>query len=454
MTQKILSGRWTRGVALSALMIAAAGAVAAEPFAGLGAFDGRIGASGPDRGPIVAGGQAMIRGPRPCAEPARHPAAGRRGAGGLALHRRCRGRPSGAGHHPRGRRARRLPGGGGAWRRGPLCHGHGAEGLCRARYRVNAGAYDLEVAKVATRPYQVAVGEGALFVTSAVGRPPVRESELVKLDPATLKVIARTAPEAAPARQDGSDGGLFAVYGLGVAPGQVWVTNTRQDTVAVYASDDLSLLKQFEPGTVGHPRDAVHHDGKVYVTATFEPTVHVFDTESLEELEPIALSSSRRGQDFTTASLSLAAEAGKLFVASLRSEEVAVIDLATGEETAVWPVDGSKGTIGLAASPDGSRVYTVAQGNDMVSVLDGTTGAVLRQVNVGASPLNAVVDPATGHVYVAVRGGNAVAVLDAEGALIANLEVGATPNHLTTDGAGHVFVVDQGTGSLTRVAAQ
>lgn len=453
MTQKILSGRWTRGVALSALMIAAAGAVAAEPFAGLGAFDGRIGASGPDRGPIVAGGQAMIQG-RGLAP--NQPVTLRQGGEVLE------GSPFTADAEGGLQAQVTIPEGAapGVY---PVVVELGGEApfatvmelkVSAVPGRVNAGAYDLEVAKVATRPYQVAVGEGALFVTSAVGRPPVRESELVKLDPATLKVIARTAPEAAPARQDGSDGGLFAVYGLGVAPGQVWVTNTRQDTVAVYASDDLSLLKQFEPGTVGHPRDAVHHDGKVYVTATFEPTVHVFDTESLEELEPIALSSSRRGQDFTTASLSLAAEAGKLFVASLRSEEVAVIDLATGEETAVWPVDGSKGTIGLAASPDGSRVYTVAQGNDMVSVLDGTTGAVLRQVNVGASPLNAVVDPATGHVYVAVRGGNAVAVLDAEGALIANLEVGATPNHLTTDGAGHVFVVDQGTGSLTRVAAQ
>jgi len=453
MTQKPLASALRRGVAACAVMISLTGVAGAEPFAATGDFDGRIGASGPERGPILAGGTAQIqaRGLAP-----NQPVTLRQGGETLE------GGPFSADDAGELAASITIPEGAapGIY---PVVVELGGEAASATILDlkvstdpgdVNAEAYDQQSAEVATRPYQVASGDGALFVTSAVGRPPVKESELVKLDPETLEPIARVSPEAAPAREDGSDGGLFAVYGIGLAPGQVWVTNTRQDTVAVYSFEDLSLVKQFAPGTVPHSRDVVHHDGKVYVTATFEPTVHVFDADSLEELEPITLESGRRGQDFATASLSLAPEAGKLFVSSLRSEEVAVVDLDTGEETAVWQVPGSANTIGIAASPDGSRVYTVAQGNDAISVLDGASGELLNQVNVGANPLNAVVDPATGHVYVAMRGNAAVAVLDADGTLVANLKGNDTPNHLTVDDAGRVYVVDQSTGSLTRIVAK
>ena len=197
------------------------------------------------------------------------------------------------------------------------------------------------------------------------------------------------------------------------------------------------------------------------MTATYEPTVHVFDTETLEELAPIELHSARRGQTFASASLSLAPEAGQLFVSSLRSDEVAVIDLATGAQTGGFPVENSVGTIGLAASPDGSRVYTVAQGNDAVTILDTATGEALAQVNVGANPLNAVVEPVSGNVFIALRAGDAVAVISPEGEILANLDIGSTPNHLTQDGQGNVYVVNKSGGEddptahrLTRITAK
>lgn len=119
----------------------------------------------------------------------------------------------------------------------------------------------------------------ALFVTSAVGRPPVLQSELLRLDADTLAIEARVAPQPAPARtgRDGApvDGGLYAVYGVGVddTNNTLWVTQSRQNTVAVYNQSDLSLLRQFEPGTVPHARDVVIDEtlDKAYVTATFEP---------------------------------------------------------------------------------------------------------------------------------------------------------------------------------------
>ncbi|MDO6587891.1 ATP-binding protein [Salipiger sp. 1_MG-2023] len=454
------TARWLRSTALGAMMIAAGGMALADPFAGLGSFDGRIGASGPNRGPIVAGGEAEVqaRGFAPG-----QPVTLRQGGEALA------GSPFTADDEGRLTAKLAIPAGTAAGVY-PVVVEMGGDAPYATTFdlkvskelgAINTDAYSAQSVEIVHNPYQVAIGDGAVFVTGAVGRPPVKVSELAKLDPDTMEITARVTPPAAPARADGSDGGVFAVYGVGVAPGQVWVTNTRQNTVAVYSSDNLSLIKQFDAGTVSHPRDAVYHDGKVYVTATFKPLVHVFDTETLEELTPITLTSSRRGQDFATASLSLAPEAGKLFVSSLRSDEVAVIDLASGAQDAAWPIDGSDNTIGLAASPDGSRVYTVAQGNDTISVIDGTSGEVLRQVNVGANPLNAVVEPQSGNVFIALRNGHSVAVLDPEGELLANLDVGSTPNHLAQDGQGNVYVVNKSAGEddptahqLTRLTAK
>ena len=130
-------------------------------------------------------------------------------------------------------------------------------------------------------------------------------AEEARIEPSDLAIPEPAdPPEPSEAYVDGSDGGVFAVYGIGVdaEAGQVWVTNTRQDTVAVYSTEDLSLIKQFEPGTVAHSRDVVAFGGKAYVTATFEPRVHVFDTETLEELAPIELTSARRGEPSSIAS--------------------------------------------------------------------------------------------------------------------------------------------------------
>lgn len=455
--------RRMRGVALTTVLALVAGMATAEPFTALGRFDGRFGAAGPDRGPIFAGGEAQImaRGLTPGQEVVLR-------QGGEALND---GAPYVANEEGALEATLPIPADAVVGLHPVVAELDGDAPyaltfdlkVSKDLGEIGADRYETQSVEIVRNPYQVVTGATGIYVTGAVGRPPVMESELARLDPETLEIVARVTPAEAPAREDGRPGGVFAVYGIGLAEaaGQVWVTNTRQDTVAVYDANDLSLIKQFAPGTVGHPRDAVHHDRKVYVTATFEPTVHVFDTETLEELAPIELHSARRGQTFASASLSLAPEAGQLFVSSLRSDEVAVIDLATSTQTGGFPVENSVGTIGLAASPDGSRVYTVAQGNDAVTILDTATGEALAQVNVGANPLNAVVEPVSGNVFIALRAGDAVAVISPEGEVLANLDIGSTPNHLTQDGQGNVFVVNKSGGEddptahrLTRITAK
>ncbi|WP_226624939.1 YncE family protein [Alloyangia pacifica] len=312
----------------------------------------------------------------------------------------------------------------------------------------DSGPLDVASQKLAPGLYQVASSGDALYVTSAVGRPPVTESKLLKLDPQTLEILAETSPQEAPDAPDGRDGGVFAVYGVGVdAQGQVWTTNTRQNTVAVYSAEDLSLVKQFDAGAVPHPRDALAHDGKVYVSATFEPTIHVFDAATLEELAPIELSSGKRGERFGTASMHIDTQSDTLYVVSLDTDEVATVDLTTGEETSVYALPLSKRTIGVGYDAETNRIFTAGMNTDNVLVVDAATGETLHDVPVGAAPLNIAFDAVNGLAWVAVRGSDSLVAVSPEGEVVAKTQIGSFPNHLIAAADGGVYVVNKSKGA-------
>ncbi|MCG7361773.1 hypothetical protein MHZ93_10950 [Roseomonas sp. ACRSG] len=316
-------------------------------------------------------------------------------------------------------------------------------------------SYATQEAKVARGLYQSAYSakNNALFVTSAIGRPPVRQSELLKLNPETLEVVARVTPQPAPARQGGqADAGVYAVYGVGVDDGNdtVWVSNSRQNTVAVYRQSDLSLVKQFAPGTVYHARD-VQIDpalNKAFASATFKPEVVVFDTGKLEVAGRIEIASRARGGTFSAASLSLDARAQRLYVVSNTTNEVAVIDTRTNAVEKVLPVPGARGAIGVSHDPETDRIFVAAQGSDNVVVLDGASGKVLADTPVGAGALNVAFDPARRHAYVASRMAGTVTVVDVDGKIVANLGPAPLANHVSVGPRGTVYSVDKSAGVL------
>lgn len=331
--------------------------------------------------------------------------------------------------------------------------------------------YEVTEATAVRGLYQSAYStkNNTLFLTSAVGRPPVSQSELVKLNPDTLKILARTTPAVAPAPArsgpaqgapqaaggaagpGGASGGpgVYAVYGIGLDDSKdtVWVTNSRQNTVAVYRQSDLSLVKQFPPNTVTHPRDAVvdGQAGKAYVSATGKPEVHVFNTATLEPAKVIQIRTQARGRgsEFSAASLSFNAAAHRLYVVSLSTSEVAIINTQTDAVEKVVPVPNARGTIGVSHDPQTGRIYVAAQGSDNLVVLDGNSGAVVADTPIGAGALNVVFDPVKRRAYVSNRGAGTIAVTDADGKLVANLGPAPSANHASLGKDGTIFAVDK-----------
>lgn len=283
----------------------------------------------------------------------------------------------------------------------------------------------------------------ALFVTSAVGhRPPVQQSELARLGGDTLKVEKRITPAA-----DGSAGGVYATYGVGVDDGRdtVWTTNTPHSTVAVYRQSDLGLVKQFAPGTVPHARDVVvdQATGKAFVSSMTNPDVYVFDTATLGAPHKITIQTGRRGEKFSAASLSLDPKSNILYVVSQSTNEVALINPATEKVEKLLPVPGAKGAIGVSSDPATGRIYVVAQGSDNLVVLDGRDGRLIADTPVGAGALNVVFDPLSRQAYIANRGAGTIAVADADGRLVANLGPAPLVNHVAVGKNGTIYAVDK-----------
>jgi DNA-binding beta-propeller fold protein YncE len=306
-------------------------------------------------------------------------------------------------------------------------------------------------AKLVPGLYQSAYSSrnNVLFVTASSGRPPAQKSALLKVDPETLAIVAEATPPTAPAREGAEEGGagVFSVYGLGVdeANDTVWVTNTRQNTVAAYKQSDLSLIKQFDPGTVQHARDIAvdEKNGKVFASATGTPKVAVFDAKSLEFVKYIEIKSTKRGDDFSVGSLRFDPTSGKLYTVSLSTSEAAIIDAATLAVDKVFPVEGARTTIGVSYDPQTNRILVAGQGSDNLLIVDAATGKTLHNVAVGAGALNVAFDPVKRLAYVASRDAGTVTAVDLDGNIVANLENAPFSNHVSVDGKGDVFAVNK-----------
>src|SRR5215470_13460234 len=96
------------------------------------------------------------------------------------------------------------------------------------------------------------------------------------------------------------------------------------------------------------------------------------------------------------------------YITNQNSNTVSVIDTATNTVSATIPIGPSP--LGVAVSPDGSKVY-VANGPD-ISVLDTATNTVSATIPIGPSPLGVAVSPDGSKVYTTNELDSTVSVID------------------------------------------
>lgn len=308
--------------------------------------------------------------------------------------------------------------------------------------------YEISSIPVAKGLYQSAYSpkSKALYLTSSVGRPPVTETEVIKVDPESMKVVARITPEPVDAKK--ADGQRFAAYGVAVDDnnGYVWVTNSRSGTLTVYKQDDLSLVKQFPTGIVPSIRDVVidSSTNRAYTSGPGNDEITVIDTKTLELLEPIKLKSEGRTAPGSI-SLALDEDAQKLYSVSIRTNDAHIVDLKTQQQEKVITLPGAQGTSGVAVAPKENLLWVAAQNSDNVYIIDLKSGEILHEVRVSAGPLNVLWDEQSKLAYVTNRASGQVSVLNPKGELVASVDGARHPNHMSLDQQGNLYLVHKST---------
>lgn len=99
------------------------------------------------------------------------------------------------------------------------------------------------------------------------------------------------------------------------------------------------------------------------------------------------------------------------YIPRLGQANVAVFNTLTGGFFA--SIGLGSGQTGVAASPDGARVYVANQAGNQVTVINTQTRAVVGSITVGANPWSAAVSPDSTRVYVSNSGENTVSEIDA-----------------------------------------
>ncbi|WP_299536176.1 YncE family protein [uncultured Streptomyces sp.] len=282
--------------------------------------------------------------------------------------------------------------------------------------------------------YQTAYSERnhVLWATTAVGRPPVTSSSLLKVDPRTLAVKQTITPPTTNA----TTGAVEAVYGVAVDDehNTVWTTNTRDNSVAVYDQRTGAHLATL-PG-VAHAREIVvdERHNTVWASAFGEGSVVAFDSRTLKEKERLTVEGS------APTGLALNEKTGDLYAADLNNDRVIEFGHKDDEPRFLPAGDGP---ISVSLSKNGKTAYTANQTSGDLSVIDLKKGAVAATVATGAGALAVATDEKSGRVLVANRTAANVTIVDPKkAAVVQTLATAANPNHIEIAN-GSAYVVDK-----------
>ena len=179
-----------------------------------------------------------------------------------------------------------------------------------------------------------------------------------------------------------------------------------------------------------------------YITNAESNNVSVIDTTTNKVTATIPVGSNPMG-------VAISPDGTKVYVVNAHSNDVSIIDTATNIVIATVPVGSSPK--GVAVSSNGKKVYVVnAQSND-ISIIGTVNNTVTATVNAGKSPVGVAVSPNEKKVYVTNEGDNTVSVVDTSTkAVTATVPVGNGPKEVavTPDGT-KVYVVNYGSGSVS-----
>ena len=296
-----------------------------------------------------------------------------------------------------------------------------------------------------------------LFVPT-VGARGNLASSLARVDADTLQTEAFA--ELPVKKNDKGQYGYTSAYGVTVddVDGTVWVTNTTDNSVAVYDQQTLKLIwtnegvKEGDPNWIEHPRSVLvdHESGKAFVTGRF--FVSAIDLKT-KQVEKIQLEGAPDGGT-RYVSMNLFLDGGKLYVPERTGGKLFVVDTKTFKVEKTIQTQGEDSTVevrpsDVAVDHSLNEIYVSSQGvkgvNSGISVYDLRTGEFKKFVKFGTQALALEHDEDRDLVYVTDFGTGKVAVFDGRAdEVIGEVEMnGAAANDVTLLKDGSVLVLDK-----------
>jgi YVTN family beta-propeller protein len=154
------------------------------------------------------------------------------------------------------------------------------------------------------------------------------------------------------------------------------------------------------------------------------------------DLPTYAVTSSIAGPDGFWDLLAVDAVSHRLFVG--HGDRVMAVDLDTGKVNPKL-VEGQR--VHAAIPLAGNRVLSTNGSTNTATILDADTGKILATIPTGASPDDAVLDPATGLVLVMDHKGGDITLVDPKTMTsVGRIDVGGELELAAADGQGRVFV--------------
>jgi DNA-binding beta-propeller fold protein YncE len=224
------------------------------------------------------------------------------------------------------------------------------------------------------------------------------------------------------------------VHGFAVAPdlGRGFSSNGRENKAAVV---DLKTLKILSSVETGQNPDAILYEPSHKEVYTFNGTgksATAFDaaTGAVKATIPLA-----GKPEFAVVDV----KAGRIYNNIEDTSTVVAIDTATHKVVATWPIAPGEEASGLAIDLANHRLF-IGCSNNMMVMMDSTTGKVLGSVAIGEGVDANAFDPGTGFAFASSSDGTlTVARVDAAGKLTVVQKL-ATPQRtrtMTLDPATH-----------------
>ena len=238
----------------------------------------------------------------------------------------------------------------------------------------------------------------------------------------------------------------------------VFIGNYYGDSVSVIdgvTRSSVATISMPTGGSIAVPIAAVVDvlSGKAYVGNFWSNYVSVIDASTLSVVATIPAPYSH-ASGVRALAVDPSGTIPKVYAAILGKDIVSVIDGSTDKIVKNIPVGRSPRAIAVFDGGSRRRVYVANRYSDNVSIIDGNTDSVIATAPTGVGPKVIAVDPDRGYAYVTSPADDTVTVIDDSDQGAATISVGDNPIGVAVDPAGRrVFVANYASNSVSVIDA-